>query len=1106
MGRFRNSGNRQGVSCIARRTLSTGLLLVFLIATLNAQYRDLQVIHVTEHGMGRKSVWAITQDADGYMWFGTTNGLHRYDGRDLIIFKSEVRDETSLPNLNTRTFLSDADGEFWICTQGGALSRYQKRSQSFSNTNPAETIRGTDVPDVFDFWSITEGSNHMLWLASMSGDGFFGYDRSKDQFTMFRVPSVSDKHFSQVSYVVESARHQLWVGTMESGIALMDLSGNVLQRFVHRPGDATSISSNNIRVLFEDDRGRLWAGTLGGGLWFYEKQEGRFFPARALQHQQGLFSNIYALYQDEARNLWVGTDNGLVIYNPESDAVLMHFQNDPATAYGLASNRVRSVYRDRGGVYWIGTEGGGVHRIVHKKRFTPIYSASRPGALNADIVRAFLKVDSNRYWIGTQGGGINIYDAAKQRITGTIRHNPSDRFSLSEDRITTFMHDLNRGIWVGTWGGGLNFYDPKTSRFKAYRHDPTDSTTLSDDRIQRTYIDKKGRFWVATENGLNLFDRNTGMFKRLVHDVSKPGTLSGNTIQTFGFVEDSADIFWVGTWQGFNRYDASTNTAERFTYSRSDVNTVSSNHITAIHDSGDGYLWIATFGGGLNRFHKKTRTFELFTEKDGLPHNLVFSILPDRKGHFWLSTSAGLSHFDPLTRQFINFYEEDGLQGNDFWWGAAYASDNGRLFFGGTNGFTTFYPDSIISNSYLPPVVISSVTSQDGRLLPDDNGVIQLEYQRNAFTITFAALDFTDPVKNQFAYRLNGVDDGWVFSGNRNSVRYAGLKGGSYTFMVRGTNNDGLWNPQPAMLTLHVVPPFWDTLWFRVLSGMALALLGAGYFLRRNSVVREQQRILQEEVARRTREIEHQKKTILEKSQELERKNAELLGLNEEKNYLVSVVAHDLRNPLGSVRGYAEYLREEKDLQESERETVLQALEHAAQHGLDLISRILDVEVMEHRKLDLKKEKIELNRFAKKIAASFEAKAAQKHMRIEVLHSGRPVYIEADLQYLTQIAENLISNAVKYAPGGTRIQLLVESVDKWARLLVKDEGPGIDPADQAKLFRKFQRLRAKPTAGETSVGLGLSIVKRFTEAMGGKVWCESKPGNGAAFIVEFPKV
>jgi signal transduction histidine kinase/ligand-binding sensor domain-containing protein len=1083
------------------------VLSVFITLPVSAFFDDLKVVHLTQQGMARKSIWSLAQDQDGYIWMGTTNGLHRFDGRDFLIFKTEVRDASSLPNLNVRAFLVDKEGEFWICTQGGGLSRYLKQTKRFENLNPALIKDDTKGPDVFDFWSIAEGSDHKLWLASIAGDGFYSYDREQRRFQRFMLPNSSEKHFSHVICILESSKKQLWIGTLESGIAHLDLSGNVIERWTNLKGSKLQLPSNEVKVLFEDRTGTIWAGFQAGGLAKFQSDKKSFDPVPyfTTAENPGL-QNVYAIMEDNKQRLWIATDDGVVVYEPGKGQVVHHIRSRVDDENGLSNNRVRSLLQDKGGVIWIGTEGGGVHRVVQRKKFSSVLPGNGKESLNTGIVRAFFQFDSVRFWIGTQSGGINVWNSATRKMEGAIRNQPGVPGSLSEDRITTFMEDPDRkGIWVGTWGGGLNYYDRQTGKFKVFRYQKADSTSISDDRIQLTYVDSKGRFWVGTENGLNIFDRKKGIFKRLVHDPSKPGNLSGNSIQTFGFLEDSNDVFWVGTWQGFNRYDAATNTAKTFKYKLDDAETLGSDHITAVADAGNGFLWIATFGGGLNYFEKATGKTKVFTEKDGLPHNLVFSIVPDGKGRYWLSTSAGLSRFDPKTLQFVNFFEEDGLQGNDFWWGAAYIATDGRLFFGGTNGFTHFYPDSIFTSAYMPNVVILSVNSVEDELLPDASGIVRFDSRIGHITISFAGLDFQEPSKIQYAHKLHGIDPTWVYTGNQHSVSYASLPGGEYRFEVRATNSDGAWSDKIATLKLVVIPPFWQTGWFRVVSTFVLVVLIAAFFRQRSRNERIQKKLLEDEVKRRTEEIEAQQKKIIDGNIALEMKNKELLELNNEKNYLVSVVAHDLRNPLGSLRGYATYLKEEKNLSSVEYAEVLTAMEQAAQHGLDLISRILDIEAIERKTLSLRQERIEANKLMRSVAQQYEARAAEKHMRLELFPAPRPVYLVADQQYLRQILDNLVSNAFKYAPNGTRVQMLVETEKDEVIFSVRDEGPGIDAEDMKKLFHKFQKLKAKPTGGESSVGLGLSIVKRFTEAMSGRVWCESQPGKGACFKVSFPK-
>lgn len=1118
-----------------------GLLFVWSLTTtprtLVAQYNEIIVNRVVDQRLVKQNIETITQDKIGFLWFGSGNGLLRYDGHDIKIFRHEINNPKSLKNNRIRSIFSDSEGNLWATTQGGGLSLFVPETESFINFAPEESPNADVESNNLDFWSISEGKNHNLWLSSFSGGGFYRFNKKTKVFTKYVTPMAGVKHYSETSTVIQTNDFNLWVGTDESGIAVLDTLGNTINRFTYNPTDSHSLLSNSIKTLFEDSKGRVWVGTRGGGLLLYVKENQSFIRPNALkQSTVAVFNDIFNIIEDEASNLWIATDNGLVIYNPNQDKILKHFFHEPFNEKSLATDRVRSIYKDISGIIWVGNDGGGVHQLIKKKKFYHVsVDPKNPQKLNTNIIRSFLQVNETTLWVGTQGGGINEFDLTTGKVKQVYQLDFSNPFSISENEVTTMLKDPKGGIWLGTWGGGLNYYNLDTKRFFAYRYDQNNPFSLSDDRVQSIYIDKSGTFWVGTENGLNIFYPETGKFQRIQHNPDNTNSLSGNSIQSLAFIEDANNQYWIGTWQGLNLYDRKTNSFTRFQHENDNPKSITSDHIISLYDDGKGSLWIGTFSGGLNRLDKKTMEFEVFSESDGLPNNVVFGILPGIGNSLWLSTNNGLSLFDISTKQFKNFSYDDGLQGNEFWWGAAYKAPDGRLFFGGTNGFTMFYPSDITVSNYIPPIIISSFTVFDTPYSIFGKYQIELDYESNYLTISFAALDYTNTQKNQYAYQMEGVDKSWIYSGNRNLVSYAFLNHGEYTFKVIGSNSNGVWNRTGASIKITIHPPFWKETWF--LTGILLLIMGfiAGIFRFRTNQIKKQNKKLEALVNERTyelalrqaevlkrnndlrkqaeqlqhqnEEIERQRDTILENSKQLESINEELLDLNKEKNYLMSIVAHDLRNPLATVKSFVDILQDSPDLEVDEKKHILQIIDNSIDRQFEMITKILDIRAADSGKIQLHLESVNASKLCQAIYQQFVQKASQKmiHLKFDEANDN-PKFIRVDKHYFSQIIENLLSNAIKFSPNGTDITLKLLKDKKRIKISVSDQGPGISLEDQQKMFGKFQRLSALPTGGESSTGLGLSIVKRYVETMNGTVWCDSKLGHGATFWVEFPEL
>jgi PAS domain S-box-containing protein len=612
---------------------------------------------------------------------------------------------------------------------------------------------------------------------------------------------------------------------VDSGICILDVEKNIFTHFHHEP-ELNSLNNNNVRVFYEDDDGMMWIGTDGGGLNFFNRKNRTF------------------TYTE---------------YNPDREN-------------SLISNVVFTIFKDNGGLVWIGSFQGGVN-IYNKNRykFIPYKKVSKGEyGLSYKSVRAIFQDSDNNIWIGTNGGGLNQFN----RKDGTFIHykpDPLNINSLNGDAIMCVYEDHKRNLWIGTWDQGLNFYDRKKNRFIHYKHEPDNEYSLGSTHVMAVYEDRNMNFWIGTiGGGLDLFDRGKGIFSHYTHDPANDSSISDNGILTM--LEDSKGDFWIGTLYGLNLFNREKGSFIRYVTDITNNQSISDNNVRTIFEDSRGNLWFGTMKGGLNRLvDKDKKTFISYLKKDGLPSNTIQDILEDDHGNLWISTTQGLSKFNPQTMSFRNYDATDGLQSNDFDYTAAYRCRNGEMYFGGINGFNVFHPDSIKDNFHIPPIVITDfhifnksvkIGEKDFPLQKhvSETDEIELSYKHSVFGFEFAALDYSAPAKNQYAYQLAGYDKDWIYCGNRTRVTYTNIDPGKYVFKVKGSNNDNIWNEAGVSIKIDILPPIWATLWFRIIAVLfVLFLIAAFYRIRLHNITKRNRRLeevnikLSEQITERNR-------------------------------------------------------------------------------------------------------------------------------------------------------------------------------------------------------------------------------------------------------------
>ena len=860
-----------------------GALAWVLAATLGwpawsvAEAKPMRFAHLSvDEGLSQTSVFSMFQDRDGFVWLGTEDGLNRFDGQTVTVYKHDPQDPGSLPHDLVWSIAEDPSGDLWIGTEGGGLARWNRDTDRFTrfqhDPNDANSLSGDRVRIVL---VDAEGA---VWVGTKDA-GLTRFEPQTGTFTRFGHSPEDPKSLSHegVYALLQDRSGRVWVGT-EGGLSRFDGAGG-FERFSHDPEDGKSLSGDRIRALVEDDQGTVWVGTLDAGLNELPTGSEGFVRHRHEAKRAGSLADdcVHAVHRDRGGRLWVGTRSGLDLLQP--DGTFAHYRHDPLNPASLGEDEVMSLLEDRGGVLWAGTRAGGVSRW-NPATWAFGHVASSPSGdedgLSHDYVTSFTEDTLGRLWVGTMGGGLDVFDREGGAV-GHYRHDPARSGSLSDDRVMALSRGRSGAIWVGTMEGGLNRFDPQTGRFRVYRADETRPGRLSTNGVMSLFEDREGTLWVGTyRGGLNRYDHSSDSFTVYRHDDADPASLSSDIVTCVQ--EGPGGTIWVGTeGGGLNRLDRRSGEFQSFRHDRSRAASLSDDTVYSLHVDPEGTLWVGT-RGGLGRLDSHApatgeASFRTYTERDGLPSKVVYGIQPDGMGRLWLSTNMGLARFDPRTETFRDYSRTHGLQSNEFTFGAHFRTTRGELVFGGPQGFNAFFAETIPTNDNVPPVVLTSFLKSNrpahGPTAPFALDDVTLGYKDDVVTFEFAALDYADPGRNRYVYKLEGFDPEWIDLGSVHRVTYTDLGHGEYVLRVKAANNDGVWNEEGLSLPVSVLPPPWRTWWAYL--GYALLLAAAAV-----RVVRVQRK-------KATREAEYRRRLELEveaRTEELGRQNEKLETLN----------------------------------------------------------------------------------------------------------------------------------------------------------------------------------------------------------------------------------
>ena len=1106
------------------------ILFLLLSAVANAQ-QNLRFEHLgMEDGLSDDYVTAILQDRKGYMWFGTSNGLNKYDGYSFTKYLFDPTDSNSLSQNLVYTIWEDNQGYIWVGTFEG-LCRFDKQTEKFTRYKPDPKAQFPD-PNIC---AINEDNTGMMWVGNASG-GLCRFDKETGKFLPenFFPKQTDDKGtlHGMITTLYKDPKGTLWIGSVtglyEVIVSTDGANQPTLKRYQHDAADENSISNDSIGSIFEDRFGLLWIGT-DNGLNSLDRKTGKF---KRYKNDAGNINSISsnkigsslgeAICEDREGNLWVATNNGLNKLNHTRNSFTRFFYS-PGNPYSIRYNDVTTIHIDKTGVLWAGSWN---QKLLNKanlnqKPFVLInFDPVNKNSLAGNEITSILEDSSGIVWIGYHERGLTRWDKKVNQFTH-FSYSAANNKTLRSDHVYGLLEDKHGHLWVCN-GSFLSRMNKQSGEFTHYNSNAANIKDFDHQVIFSIAQDKEGYIWLGTGNGIKRFDENTGLFKHYYHT---PGDTTGiSDFTSITIFADSKDNIWSGFGSiATDRLDKRTDSFTHYKHNSKDPASISSNIVSCFYEDPKGIIWIGTWAGGLCHFDYATGKFKTYTIKDGLPDNTVYSILEDDKNNLWLGTGNGLSQFDPVKKIFINYEYKDGLQDNVFGAGrrarpAKCKGKDGVLYFGGPGGLNFFDPSQLKPNSDLAPVVITQFKLFDNLVKgANEAKEIVLKHDENYFSFEFASLSFYNADKNQYAYQLTGVDKDWVYSGSRRYAGYTDIGPGKYVFKVKATNNDGIWNEEGVSLTIVIRPPWWRTWWAYCIYG--LILIAAAIAIHRY----QKQKVIQAEREKSQKKELAQAKEIEKAYHQLKETQAQLVQQEKMASLgeLTAGIAHEIQNPLNFVNNFSEVNKELADElnQEIEKGNYTEAItiakdikenENKISHHGKRADAIVKGMLQHSRSSTGVKELTDINalcdEYLRLAYHGMRAKDKSFDVSIKTDFDESIGKVHVMPQEIGRVILNLINNAFyavdekkkqnnnNYEP---TVTISTSKNNGKVEISVKDNGSGIPQRVLDKIFQPF--FTTKPTGQGT--GLGLSLSYDIVKAHGGELKVETKEGEGTAFII-----
>ncbi len=1189
------------------------VLLIFCRLVSSAQQNQINFEQLNlADGLSHSLITGCAEDKTGFMWFATQDGMNRYDGYEFKIFQPGSGPRFPSGSWINSIYM-DREAQLWIMYQGKGLNRYNTNTEIFYDYHSDPNIPGSisdiqiqplnaNINNVF-----YEDVNNNLWVGTQNGINI--YDRQQDSFRSFHhdstdIFSLSD---NRIISLTGDSKGRIWAGT-RNGLNLMNPETGKCIRFL-KGSNETDLSDSTISTIFLENDSTIWVGTPLGGINLIQFPDNpakamvtSFLSKSIIQNEEASVNSIYktrtgklligmidGLYEirntekgwatvpfettafysiqditeDAFGNVWVSAElsKNLFRFNPE----MSFCEEIPfyVKSFGERKNvKTQFLYISSTGILWVGTEKDGILKAdLNSKNFHQItnnpllkYSLS-----NREIYSIYENPNGDLY-VGTKEG-LNVipHNSVKIKVYKQITENPKNiTYTVSNQSqgniIGVIKPQKDGKIWLGYFDYKISLFDPESGKFLSFHHNPSDPNSFKTWSLRTICVTRNGDvYFGGTGNGLAHYNPKEKNFNYYPVSETNEGGTSDYWINVI--YEDSQGTIWIGTAQGgLNRFDPKNGAFKHYKHSPLDATSIGNNLIKSILEPkiyGEDILWIGTHGG-LQKFNKKTGTFETFDKNNGLPSNTIHGVLEDKSGYLWISSNKGLICFDPVTLKVRNYTSEDGLQSDEFNEGAYFQNDKGIMYFGGVNGLTWFDPLSLKNNPFDAKPVITKFNIFNTPVLPLDtirNKVVLnesissqkkifLTHKDRIFSFEFSSLNYVSSNKTQFRYILEGFETTEnLVDATKRFATYTNIPTGEYQFKVWATNSDGIWSPEPAILKITLLPPFWERISFKALLFFTILILFLSILQIRTRILTRQKKYLKEQVEEQTRDLKkvnlelenHQEEIIkqnekialqrdnlkeqnnvLEKQKdEIETMASKLHAADELKLRFFTNISHEFRTPLTLILGPTESLLERDSYADTQKVKESLTLIYKNEKRLfRLINQLLEIRRIETGSLKLKLRDEDIVPFLLGISELFEGLAKKNNVNFSFISEADSVKLFFDSDKIEKIVFNLLSNSFNHTPNGGAIILFLEHIEiekeTWIKISIVDTGNGISEKHLPFIFDRFYQLSTKSETGQISSGIGLSICKDMIDKHKGKISASSEIGKGTTIEVLLP--